>query len=330
MITLFLAAATENITTIDFSSLRILVVGDVMIDRYLDGKVERISPEAPVPVMRLGKEDNRLGGAANVALNLKALGATPLLAGVVGNDASGTIFRELLADHQLSGDLIITDESRCTTVKTRLVASGQQLLRVDREDTHDLTGAAAGAMEKGIKAMLETGTVDLLLFQDYNKGVLHQATIQQLLSLAAQHHVGSVVDPKDRHFWAYTACGLFKPNLREIQQQLDFPVAANLVDLDRAAGHIFRQLRCGAVMITLSEHGIYINDKTTSAIYPTDARTVRDVSGAGDTVIAVAACGLAAGMSLGDIARLANRAGAQVIAQSGVVAVDAKRLFSEG
>jgi rfaE bifunctional protein kinase chain/domain len=300
-----------------------------MIDRYLDGKVERISPEAPVPVMRLVKEDNRLGGAANVALNLKALGATPLLAGVVGEDANGTMFRELLADNQLSDELIVTDNSRCTTVKTRLVASGQQLLRVDREDTHDLEGAAAGAMKSRVKAMLETRSVDLLLFQDYNKGVLHATTIKELLHLATEYGVGSVVDPKDRHFWVYAKCGLFKPNLREIQQQVDFPVGPNLADLDRAAGHIFQQIGCGAVMITLSEHGIYVNDKTTSAIYPTDTRTVRDVSGAGDTVIAVAACGLAAGMPLADIAKLANRAGAQVIARSGVVAVNAEELFGQ-
>ena len=132
----------------NFSSLRILVVGDVMIDRYLDGRVERISPEAPVPIMRLGQEDNRLGGAANVALNLKALGATPLLAGLVGADENGQVFRSLLAGHDLSDELIVTDDGRTTTVKTRLVASGQQLLRVDREDTHDVQGAAAGAKQR--------------------------------------------------------------------------------------------------------------------------------------------------------------------------------------
>ena len=306
----------------NFSSLRILVVGDVMIDRYLDGRVERISPEAPVPVMRLGREDNRLGGAANVALNLKALGATPLLAGLVGADENGKVFRGLLANMDLSDELIVTDDSRTTTVKTRLVASGQQLLRVDREDTHDVQGAAAGAMKERITAMLKSGKVDLLLFQDYNKGALSADLIQHLSAAAAKHGVLSAVDPKDKNFWSFTGCTLFKPNLREIQQQADFPIRPIVEDLDRAAVIIFEKLQCAAVMVTLSEHGIYVHDGKHSAIYPTNARKVRDVSGAGDTVISVAACGLASGQSLPEIARWANLAGAQVIAKSGVVAVD--------
>lgn len=297
-----------------------------MIDRYLSGRVDRISPEAPVPVMLLGEEENRLGGAANVALNLKALGATPLLAGVVGNDENGTVFRSLMAENNLSSELIITDESRCTTVKTRLVAGGQQLMRVDREDTHNMEGAAAGALEERIAAMLTDGSVDLILLQDYNKGVLHQKTIERLLNLGARYEVDAVVDPKKDSFWDYVACGLFKPNLREIQQQCDFPITPDLPSLDRAAALIFEKLGCGAVMITLSEHGIYVHDRTSSEIYPTQAKKVRDVSGAGDTVISVAACGLAAGMELSDIAQLANRAGAQVIAKSGVVAVDLEAL----
>ena len=300
-----------------------------MIDRYLDGRVERISPEAPVPVMRLGNEDNRLGGAANVALNLKALGATPLLAGLVGDDDNGAVFRALLQENELSGELIVTDANRCTTVKTRLVASGQQLMRVDREDTHDVLGAAAGALEARIKAVLETGKVDLLLFQDYNKGVLSEALIANVAELAKSFKVPTVVDPKDRNFWSYSGCHLFKPNLREIRQQVDFAIEPSQDSLDHAATFIFERLQCSAVMITLSEHGIYINDGTTSAIYPTNARKVRDVSGAGDTVISIAACGLAAGMHLPEIAQLANRAGAQVIAKSGVVAVDLTALLEE-
>ena len=312
--------------TIKFSHLRILVLGDVMIDRYLDGKVERISPEAPVPVMRLGKEDNRLGGAANVALNLKALGATPILAGVVGDDANGTTFRELMTRNELSDELIVTDADRTTTVKTRLVASGQQLMRVDREDTHDVQGGAAGALEVGVQSLLEAGGVDLLLFQDYNKGVLSAPVIAAATAAAKSAAVPTAVDPKNHNFWAFRGCDLFKPNLREIQRQVDFPVRPKLADLDRAAAFSFAQLGCAAVMITLSEHGIYVHDGQASAIYPTDARDVADVSGAGDTVISVAACGLAAGMPLAEIAGLANRAGAQVIAKRGVVAVDPSRL----
>lgn len=298
-----------------------------MIDRYLDGKVERISPEAPVPVMRLGGEDNRLGGAANVALNLKALGATPLLAGLVGEDANGVVFRELMESHGLSTDLIISDPDRCTTVKTRLVAGGQQLMRVDREDTHDVQGEAAGALQDAVKASILKGSVDLLLFQDYNKGALSAEVISNVIALTREHKVLTAVDPKDRNFMAFSGCSLFKPNLREIQQQVDFTVRPVLEDLDKAANILFSRLNCSAVMITLSEHGIYVSAGKKSAIYPTDARKVRDVSGAGDTVISVASCGLAAGMSLEEIAKLSNKAGAQVIAKSGVVAVNLSELI---
>ncbi|SER04955.1 bifunctional heptose 7-phosphate kinase/heptose 1-phosphate adenyltransferase [Neolewinella agarilytica] len=319
----------QNCQTIDFSSLRILVVGDVMIDRYLDGRVERISPEAPVPVMRLGREDNRLGGAANVALNLKALGATPLLAGLVGDDENGKVFRQLLTDNDLSDALIVSDPKRCTTVKTRLVAQGQQLMRVDREETSNAEEDAADQIIRRSEAALQGGKVDLLLFQDYNKGVLSPSIIRSLSELAQKHSVDIIVDPKARHFWNYEGCSLFKPNLREIQQQLDFGVRPVLEDLDKAAAVIFEKLACASVMITLSQHGIYVHDGTASEIYPTDAKVIADVSGAGDTVISVAACGLAAGMPLGEIARLANRAGAQVIAKSGVVAVDLAELIGE-
>lgn len=306
----------------NFSSLRILVIGDVMIDRYLDGRVERISPEAPVPVMRLGREDNRLGGAANVALNLKALGATPLLAGLIGNDENGLIFRQLMADNGLSDELIITDPNRCTTVKTRLVAQGQQLMRVDREDTDNVDASVAMQLAARTKKILNTRKVDLLLFQDYNKGMLTPLTIQRFSEMASSHGLGIIVDPKAKHFWNYAGCSLFKPNLREIQQQLDFPIRPVIEDLDRAAAFIFNKLSCASVMITLSQHGIYVHDGKSSTIYPTDAKIIADVSGAGDTVISVAACGLAAGMDLGEIAKLSNLAGAQVIAKSGVVAVD--------
>ncbi len=293
-----------------------------MIDRYLNGRVDRISPEAPVPVMQLRSEDNRLGGAANVALNLKALGATPLLAGLVGADTNGTLLRELMQEKGLADDLIITDQERTTTVKTRLVAGGQQLMRVDREDTHGVKGAAAGAVLEKIGAVLATGNVDLLLFQDYNKGMLTPEVITTLSTLANEFNVPIAVDPKDRNFWSFTNCTLFKPNLREIQQQCAFAISPELPSLDQAAAHIFNELNCQSVMITLSEHGIYVHDGATSAIYPTAGRDVADVSGAGDTVISVAACGLASGMSLAEIAKLANLAGAQVIAKSGVVAVD--------
>ncbi|OAV45934.1 hypothetical protein A3850_014705 [Lewinella sp. 4G2] len=299
-----------------------MVIGDVMIDRYLDGKVDRISPEAPVPVLALGKEDNRLGGAANVALNLKALGATVLLAGIVGEDPNGPLLRQLLRDADLSADLIMADPSRPTTVKTRLTANGQQLMRVDREVTTDLVGAPQEGLLTKIHRTIDAGNVDLVLFQDYNKGVLYSEFTQRLLELCRQRDIPTVVDPKNKGFWSFQQCTLFKPNLREIQQQVEMVVKPTLNSLDLVADIIFEKLSCKSVMITLSEHGIYVNDGKKSSLHATDARDVADVSGAGDTVISIAACGLAAGMALPDIAKLANRAGAQVIAKRGVVAVD--------
>lgn len=300
-----------------------------MIDRYLNGRVDRISPEAPVPVMQLGKEENRLGGAANVALNLQALGANALLAGVVGEDPNGQILRDLVKEAGLEEKYIFTDPDRPTTVKTRLTAAGQQLMRVDREATHNLVGYGQDALLTTIHRVLTDGKVDLVLFQDYNKGVLHPKLTARLLEICEQNQVQSAVDPKARGFWSFKNCTLFKPNLREIQAQLPYPVKPILKDLDLAAADIFKQLNCSSVMITLSEHGIYVHDGQKSGIYQTDAKDVADVSGAGDTVISVASCGLAAGMSLPDIARLSNLAGAQVIAKRGVVAIDLADLLTK-
>jgi rfaE bifunctional protein kinase chain/domain len=251
------------------------------------------------------------------------------LAGLVGDYEKGKTFRQLLADNDLSDALIVSDANRCTTVKTRLVAQGQQLMRIDREDTHNAEAEAAEQLIRLSGAALQEGKVDLLLFQDYNKGVLAPSIIRALSELARKHSVEIIVDPKARYFWNYEGCSLFKPNLREIQQQLDFRVRPVLEDLDKAAAVIFEKLACASVMITLSQHGIYVHDGSRSVIYPTNAKVIADVSGAGDTVISVAACGLAAGMPLGDIAKLANRAGAQVIAKSGVVAVDLAELLGE-
>ena len=293
-----------------------------MLDRYLDGRVDRISPEAPVPVLALGLEENRLGGAANVALNLKALGVKTLLAGVVGEDENGLTLRGLLREAELTDEFILSDSSRPTTVKTRLTAGGQQLMRVDRELKHDLSGFPQEGMLTKIHRALAAGAIDLVLFQDYNKGVLYPALTDRLLQLCRQAGVPTVVDPKNNGFWSFRSCTLFKPNLREIQQQVDFQLSPTVSSLDEAARVIFEKLECDSVMITLSEHGIYINDGQSSSIHATDAKAIADVSGAGDTVISVAACAMAAGMKLPEIAKLANLAGAQVIAKRGVVAVD--------
>ena len=297
-----------------------------MIDRYLNGRVERISPEAPVPVLSMTSRNNRLGGAANVALNIAALGAEPILASLVGQDENAALFRDLLTDYSLSDQLIVEDGSRPTTVKTRLTSGGQQLLRVDHERTHNSDPRVADRLLSKIKGQLATGQIDAVLCQDYNKGVLHADFTAALLRICHQRGIQVVVDPKNEGFWTYRNVELFKPNLREIQRQVDFPIEPRLPDLDRAAAVIHEKIGPRNIMITLSQHGIYVYQDGTSAIYPTEARDVADVSGAGDTVISVAAVAMATGMPIWDIAKLSNLAGAQVIAKRGVVAVDAEAL----
>ncbi|WP_420460187.1 bifunctional heptose 7-phosphate kinase/heptose 1-phosphate adenyltransferase [Neolewinella sp.] len=310
----------------DFSALRVLVVGDVMIDRYLSGRVDRISPEAPVPVVLYQGQEDRLGGAANVALNVTALGAWGAVAGATGVDENAESFRRLLTAHRLSQDFIVADPDRPTTVKTRVMSQDQQLLRIDRESAAELVGTVAQKLYNLIAGYVTGPGLDLIILQDYNKGVLGVALIAQLIALAREHDVRIVVDPKATNFWAYRGIDLLKPNLREVQQQLDFAVKPVVADLDRATAVLFDRLGCKQVMVTLSQHGIYTHDGERSAIHPTRARRIADVSGAGDTVIAVAGCALAAGMTLPQGAALANVAGAQVIARPGVVAVDLEQL----
>ena len=310
----------------DFSALRVLIVGDVMIDRYLTGRVDRISPEAPVPVVLYQGEEDRLGGAANVALNVTALGAWGAVAGAIGVDENAESFRRLLGDHHLPPDYIVADPDRPTTVKTRVMSQEQQLLRVDRESTAAVVGAAMQELIASIERCVVDAGLDLIILQDYNKGVLGRELIGLVTALAADYGVRIAVDPKATNFWSYAGVDLFKPNLREVQQQLDFAVNPVINDLDRAAAELFERLGCRQVMITLSQYGIYTNDGERSAIHPTQARRIADVSGAGDTVIAVAGCALAAGLSLAESARLANEAGAQVIARPGVVSVDLEQL----
>lgn len=310
-----------------FEKLSILVLGDVMLDRYLSGQVERISPEAPVPVMHLRQEENRLGGAANVALNLRAMGAIPYLCSVVGQDGNGDTFLNLLPQHQLSAAGISRSRERCTTVKTRILAQNQQLLRVDREDLQDLSAEEESDLLALIQQILDEENIDLILFQDYNKGVLTSSLIQEIIAEAHARAIPTAVDPKKANFWAYRNTTLFKPNLREIQQQVDFRVTPDLATLDRATAVIRERLSNLYTMITLSDRGLYLHDGQQGIIVPTQARSIADVSGAGDTVISVAALALAAGMPTSWLAHLANAAGGQVVEKPGVVPVDREALL---
>jgi D-glycero-beta-D-manno-heptose-7-phosphate kinase len=318
-----------------FTKLNVLIVGDVMIDRYLHGKVNRISPEAPVPVVELQKTEDRLGGAANVALNIKALGATPYLYSVIGADTEGGIFLELMQEKELPLMGILRSEERKTTVKTRIMAGTQQMLRVDSEMTHDTEGVLQENFMAQIEALLNQKDIHVIIFQDYNKGVLSLKTIKEVTNLALKKGVPTVVDPKKNNFLEYKNVVLFKPNLKEIREAVPFEVKPNVESLKKATDYLREHLGQTYTMITLSDKGLYLesNDEFTEGgggcIYPTKLRNIADVSGAGDTVVSIAALCIAASLDKDTIAILSNIAGGQVCETAGVVPINLERFIKE-
>ena len=310
-----------------FKKQKVLIVGDVMVDRYLLGQVNRMSPEAPVPVVDFEKEDNRLGGAANVALNIAALGAEPILLSVIGKDAEGKLFRRLLKKHKLTPKGILIDTDRPTTLKTRVMAANQHLLRIDRENKNDLPKSVEKALTEKAKRILSKGDISVVLFQDYNKGVLTKKLIQFIAKLARKKNIPTVVDPKFDRFFEYKKVDLFKPNLKEVKQVVPFPVSIDLESLIAAADFIEKKLNHSMTMITLSEHGIFIKKGKLAKIIPTATRKIADVCGAGDAVISVAALGLAGTLPIAMIAKLSNDAGGKVCEKVGVVPVTIEDLM---
>jgi D-glycero-beta-D-manno-heptose-7-phosphate kinase len=302
-----------------------------MIDRYLSGNVTRISPEAPVPVVHFQQTYDRLGGAANVALNIKALGSTPLLCSVVGNDEDGRIFCNMLNELDISNEGIVIDPSRISTVKTRIVGNHQQMLRIDRENTFDLDDFTAKKILEKLYFLMEKYNIGAVILQDYNKGVLTLSVIQEIIAMAQKRGIPVAVDPKKNHFFAYKGVTLFKPNLKEVKDSLPFSIEPNLDALQKASSYLRSQLQNQWTMITLSEKGLFLDaqENGQGQIYPTIPRNIADVSGAGDTVISVAALGLAAGITPEEIAVLSNLAGGQVCERQGVVPVDKNLLIKE-
>jgi rfaE bifunctional protein kinase chain/domain len=302
-----------------------------MIDRYLTGNVSRISPEAPVPVVLHKDTEDRLGGAANVALNIHALGGIPLLCSVVGADADGAIFNRLLPEFGMHNAGIVASEERVTTVKTRILGNNQQMLRIDKEHDNDLSATERQHLLEKIIQLLDHYPVEVMILQDYNKGVLSESLIEAVLAESRKRNIPVAVDPKKRNFFAYKGVFLFKPNLKEIRDSAPFAVSPVKDDLQKASDFLKEKLDNSWTMITLSERGLFLDTEGASGgtIYPTIARNVADVSGAGDTVISVAALGIAAGFSAPQIALLSNLAGGQVCEMPGVVAVDAALLEKE-
>lgn len=309
-----------------FRGLKVLIIGDVMLDCYLHGRVDRISPEAPVPIVALSNKIYRPGGAANVALNIAALGAEPLLFSSIGQDEAGDKLLSILSTLNISTKHLLRSRNRRTTVKTRVLAQNQQMLRFDEEDTFDLDKTLANELLNKITQLVQDATVDVILFQDYNKGVLSDTIIRKVLFEALKLDIPTVVDPKNKNFYTYKRATLFKPNLKEVNDNLPFQSNPNLEDLKKAANYLASELNNTNTLITLSDKGIFYSNQAHQNILPTIPRNIADVCGAGDSVVSIAALGIALKLPLADIAQLANLAGGQVCEKVGVVPVSVAQL----
>jgi len=313
-----------------FTGQRILVLGDVMVDSYLRGKVTRISPEAPVPIVNLEHREDRLGGAGNVALNLVSLGAVPVLCSVIGNDPQAALLQELLKQNEISGEGLVRSNERKTTVKTRVIGNNQQLIRVDSEQTAYISADEEAELITTVCNLIGTG-IDAVIFEDYNKGVLSERVISEVISECNRNNVITVVDPKKDNFLSYRNVTLFKPNLKELRDglntQIHFP--QDRTSFENAVTELENKLNNVISFVTLSEHGVYIRKAGNGNYFPAHVRNIADVSGAGDTVISVAALCLTCGLGIDEVAQIANIAGGLVCEKSGVVPVDRDQLLHE-
>jgi|WetSurMetagenome_2_1015567.scaffolds.fasta_scaffold24723_4 D-glycero-beta-D-manno-heptose-7-phosphate kinase len=318
----------------DFNGLNVLVIGDVMVDSYLWGKVERISPEAPIPIVTLKTRENRMGGAANVAMNLKALGARPILCSVIGNDEKGDRFIELLEEEEISTHGIHRSDKRITTTKFRIFGNNMQMLRVDEEVENDLASEDYNSLLGLIKRILQEEKISCIIFQDYDKGVISKELISEVVEMSGEQNIPTTVDPKRRNFKDYKGVTLFKPNLKELKEGLRIEFDNHDREAVIAAAHQLRDLlNCNYILTTLSEQGVLIslNDRLDQKdiFIPAHLRSVSDVSGAGDTVISVASLCLALGCSPYEIAYISNLAGGLVCEEVGVVPVNKEKLLKE-
>ena len=313
-----------------FNNLNVLIIGDVMVDSYLWGKVSRISPEAPVPIVTVTKKERRLGGAANVALNIQALGATPILCSVIGVDIEGQAFMDLLKNQKLSQKGILKSRDRITTVKTRVIGNNAQLLRVDDEVEEDVNPAETQQLLTLISYILSHDKIDVIIFEDYNKGLITSKLISKVVELAKSKDIPTCVDPKKANFNAYKGVSLFKPNLKELREGTKLDISGdNINELQRAVSSFRVKQKIDTVLVTLAEKGVITNSRKNKVHIPAHIRSIADVSGAGDTVISVAALCRAINCKEIVTAALSNLSGGLVCEQVGVVPIDKSLLFEE-
>lgn len=312
------------------TGLKAGIIGDLMLDTYWWGKVDRVSPEAPVPVVSLERKEYRIGGAGNVAVNIASLGAKASVLSVTGKDAEATTLRQLMEDAGIDTSYCLEKESRITTSKTRIISRNQHMLRLDHEISDDLAGEAEQELLTAIKDYIEKEQPDLLIFEDYDKGVITPNIIKAVVRLAKTKNYITAVDPKRRHFFDYKGVDIFKPNLKEVMEGLnliDLPIDPE--ELTQVHHRLQEKLAHRASFITLSDKGVFYMENRTAGLLPSHLRHIADVSGAGDTVIAVAGLVYAATRDIALAADIANIAGGLVCEEVGTVAINKTRLMQE-
>ncbi len=313
-----------------FNNFNILIIGDVMIDSYMWGKVDRISPEAPVPIVNNIKKENRLGGAGNVVINVQALGATPIICSVIGKDSKSKTLHSLLKKRNLSTEGILEDESRKTTIKTRVIADNQHLLRVDEETDKELDKETEKKFIDKILTILADKDIHAIIFQDYDKGSITPEIIKTVVKYANNANIPTLVDPKKRNFMEYKNVTLFKPNFKELVEGSKIDISkGDFKGIFEASQKLKEELNCKYQLITLSELGVFISYNNSYKTIPAEVRDIADVSGAGDTLISTASLCLAAKLDPEKIAGISNLAGGLVCEKVGVVPINKEQLLNE-
>ncbi len=314
-----------------FNKQTVLIIGDVMVDSYIKGKIERMSPEAPVPVVNVTGKEERLGGAANVALNIQSLGAKPFVCSISGDDEHAKTLEKLFKKNKLSTQGLLKIINRPTTVKTRIICDNSHVLRVDEETVKDISASEEKKLFQKISSIIEKQKISVIIFEDYDKGCITASLIKDVIKLASKKKIPVAVDPKKRNFLSYNNVTLLKPNLKELKEGLKIKSLnpKNRAEVEKASERLRKKLKAGLLLLTLSENGVFVSEGNGKHHLPAHKRNVIDVSGAGDTVIAVAALCLGAKTDSKTLAELANLAGGLVCEKAGVVPVDKEHLLKE-
>ena len=308
-----------------FKNMKVLIVGDAMIDAYMWGKIERQSPEAPIPVVEIEKHENRLGGAGNVARNIKSLGGNPILCSVLGDDYNGKHLKELLEKENLSTNGILMESGRKTTIKTRVISENKHQLRIDEEQVNYIQ------LEKVFLDLVYSNLldVDVIILQDYNKGVLTPFVIESIIQKANKINIPTIVDPKTKNFRSYKNCDIFKPNLKEIKTGYNMNFDENnMSEISGVTKDLLQMINAKGILLTLSEKGVCMQTTDNFTHIKAEKRNIIDVSGAGDTVISTAALCLAAKTDLVILSQFANLAGGLVCEKVGVVPIEKSLLLT--